>query len=511
MPIGEPAWSTPPLFNYQSFNLIAFNKGDYSAGPLLDRSLEYIVEQGANLVLLDWVVAFNDDGSIVPQVNSTSHEPTRSDILKLAKRIHEAGLKVFFKPHISFPDSFENRMHYNTDLTRFSMSRFFDDWSDYIVTLGMDAATAGIEGVVIATEFTGFDANDCGRWSQLIAKLRAVYAGAIGYDALFNVQSQLANVDRVCFWGEMDIIGISLYVPLSKNDRASLTELNAAWRANPFGDIVDVIDYLRGLSIRYGKPVMAMESGYQSAVGGLFDVGAIGTPRQSDNAVQVLGLTSMLETLGANRGSWFAGISIWSVFPAYFDPVNQASGPWYAQGYMPNGKPGTEVIRQYFTGNGQYVPVIEYYNATLDHYFITWVRDEIAKLDAGTDIAGWKRTGRSFKTYVPAQAGTSAVCRFYIPPALGDSHFFGRGTTECDATGEKNPSFVRESSDFMQIFLPSAGICPANTAQVYRVFSNRTDANHRYMTDKEIRGQMVAKGWLIEGDGPDAVVMCAPS
>ena len=33
---------------------------------------------------------------------------------------------------------------------------------------------------------------------------------------------------------------------------------------------------------------------------------------------------------------------------------------------------------------------------------------------------------------------------------------------------------------------------------------------HRYKTDKAIRDQMVAKGWLAEGDGPDLVVMCAP-
>jgi hypothetical protein len=33
---------------------------------------------------------------------------------------------------------------------------------------------------------------------------------------------------------------------------------------------------------------------------------------------------------------------------------------------------------------------------------------------------------------------------------------------------------------------------------------------HRYMTDKAIRTQMTAKGWLAEGDGPDLVVMRAP-
>jgi hypothetical protein len=154
--------------------------------------------------------------------------------------------------------------------------------------------------------------------------------------------------------------------------------------------------------------------------------------------------------------------------------------------------------------------VVEYYNASLDHYFISWVPDEIAKLDAGTVIKGWTRTGKALKTYTTKQTGTSPVCRYYIPPGLGDSHFFGRGVTECTSTGAKNPSFVLEDPAFMQMFLPTLGVCPVNTTQVYRVFSNRADANHRYMTDKATRDQMVAKGWLPEGDGPDLVVMCQP-
>ena len=162
-------------------------------------------------------------------------------------------------------------------------------------------------------------------------------------------------------------------------------------------------------------------------------------------------------------------------------------------------------------GSGSQVPVVEFYHASFDHYFITWMPGEIAKLDAGVEIKGWARTGYSFQTYTTAQAGTSPVCRYYWP-ALGDSHNFGRGTVECNETGRKNPSFVLEEPGFMQMFLPmGGGVCPAGTVQVYRVFSNRPDANHRYMADKAVRDQMVAKGWLAEGDGPDLVVMCAPN
>lgn len=157
-----------------------------------------------------------------------------------------------------------------------------------------------------------------------------------------------------------------------------------------------------------------------------------------------------------------------------------------------------------------FATVVEYYHASLDHYFITWLAAEIAVLDAGTVIKGWTRTGKSFNGYVSAQPGSSAICRYYIPPALGDSHFFGRGTAECAATGAANPSFVLEDPSFMRMILPTAGVCPANTTPVYRVFSNRPDANHRYMTERTVRDGMVAQGWLAEGDGPDLVVMCAP-
>jgi len=174
------------------------------------------------------------------------------------------------------------------------------------------------------------------------------------------------------------------------------------------------------------------------------------------------------------------------------------------------GTEGGGVYRYTKSGAATPVTVVEYYNATLDHYFITWVAAEQANLDAGNTPTRWTRTGLSFKTYTTPQTGASPVCRYYIPPAKGDSHFFGRGTQECNATGQANPTFILESPDFMHMFLPLAGTCPASTTPVYRVFSNRPDANHRYMTDRAVRDQMAAKGWLVEGDGPDAVVMCAP-
>lgn len=67
---------------------------------------------------------------------------------------------------------------------------------------------------------------------------------------------------------------------------------------------------------------------------------------------------------------------------------------------------------------------------------------------------------------------------FLHPPASGDSHFYGRGTTECTNTGA-NPSFINVDPQFFHVVLPTAGNCAAGLIAVYRAFSNRLDANYR--------------------------------
>ncbi|TMG90781.1 MAG: hypothetical protein E6H76_04120 [Betaproteobacteria bacterium] len=81
------------------------------------------------------------------------------------------------------------------------------------------------------------------------------------------------------------------------------------------------------------------------------------------------------------------------------------------------------------------VKVVEYYAASLDHYFMTAFTDEEAKLDAGTPIAGWTRTAESFPAYSTNGAGLSTVCRFFGTPGLGVNYRRGRrAMSSFDAT-----------------------------------------------------------------------------
>ncbi len=136
---------------------------------------------------------------------------------------------------------------------------------------------------------------------------------------------------------------------------------------------------------------------------------------------------------------------------------------------------------------------------------------DIEALDSG-QLPGWVRTGEGFYGYPQNTASASPVCRFYIPVALGDSHFYSASPVECAQTQAKFPTFIEESPAVMYIDLPDAttGACPAADVPVYRVWDNRADSNHRYTIDPAIRSQMVTRGWIAEGYGPDQVIMCAP-
>ena len=157
------------------------------------------------------------------------------------------------------------------------------------------------------------------------------------------------------------------------------------------------------------------------------------------------------------------------------------------------------------------VDVVEFYNAALDHYFVTAYPGEIAKLDNGTFV-GWQRTGQSFKAFDAADTspGSAPVCRFYGLPSVGlDSHFYTAFPEECEYVVRNfSGAWQFESANIFEVAVSEkTGECPQGFRPLYRTFNQRSDINHRYATDERIQAAMVVKGWRPEGFGP-GVSMC---
>jgi mono/diheme cytochrome c family protein len=166
------------------------------------------------------------------------------------------------------------------------------------------------------------------------------------------------------------------------------------------------------------------------------------------------------------------------------------------------------------SGGGTKVVVMEYYNASLGHYFITSNTGEIALLGK-PPFEAWQPTGQSFNAYAPANApgGTVGVCRFFNDHFLGVStHFYAPHGLGCEATITSFPDWTLEDPQLFYAMLPdAAGNCPTGQIPVYRLFNNGMGGapNHRFTTDPTIRAQMLTLGYTPEGYGI-GVGWCAP-
>jgi hypothetical protein len=163
------------------------------------------------------------------------------------------------------------------------------------------------------------------------------------------------------------------------------------------------------------------------------------------------------------------------------------------------------------------VTVVEYHHAAFDHYFITPVADEIAKLDArAPPFEDWSRTGLTFKAYVNASApaGSNAICRFFNSSfAPKSSHFYAGHGFGCEDTLRLFPDWGLEDDKLFNMMMPDAsGACPAGTIPVYRLYNQGMGGapNHRFVTSLAERQKMLDMNYAPEGNGL-GVGMCAPA
>ena len=144
---------------------------------------------------------------------------------------------------------------------------------------------------------------------------------------------------------------------------------------------------------------------------------------------------------------------------------------------------------------------IEYYNPSLDHYFMTAEPAEAAMLDAGLVVPGWYRTGYEFNVYARDTPAGVQACRFFGTPGIGpNTHFFSILANECSIL-MRDPLWTFEGIAFRVDAPDAIGACPADRVPVVRMYNNGKggQANHRYLTSHSEIGAMLLEGWMVEG------------
>jgi len=155
---------------------------------------------------------------------------------------------------------------------------------------------------------------------------------------------------------------------------------------------------------------------------------------------------------------------------------------------------------------------VEYYYAAWGFYFETAFPDEIAALDAGAFGGVWKRTGQTFNVWPQPTGSASPTCRFFSTTfAPRSSHFYTPFSAECEAV-KNNPNWEFESIAFYIQLADANGVCPVGTIPLYRAYNNGMGGapNHRYTTSLAILNQMIATGYVFEGNQVTQVFACVP-
>lgn len=231
-------------------------------------------------------------------------------------------------------------------------------------------------------------------------------------------------------------------------------------------------------------------------------------------APQVAGVASLMLARNANlTPGQVLGIMSAAARP-FADPTVCAQGPACGVGLLDAGVALNATVSSSQMAPPGTVPVIEYYRADRDHYFMTGDPTDIAIVDT-TFSNTFQRTGQVFYAWpnaVLAPPNAVPVCRFYAPSPLIDSHFYTPFASECQYVITHDAgTWVLENPAAFYVLLPDGnGNCQAGTAPVYRFFDNRNDANHRYSIDLTVRRAMINRSWVPEGTGPNAVIFCSP-
>jgi hypothetical protein len=167
------------------------------------------------------------------------------------------------------------------------------------------------------------------------------------------------------------------------------------------------------------------------------------------------------------------------------------------------------------------VPVREFHNTILNHYFMAATQQEIDFIARGGAGPGWELTGQSFKAWQAPVAGgpvgppvyagaTDPVCRFYGGVNGGpNTHFFTAVQSECDfVKSGRAGGWFYEGIGFVSHAVDANQRCPDGWLGVNRAYNNggpaHNDANHRFSTSDSTMHDMESQGWSYE-----AMVMCA--
>jgi hypothetical protein len=260
--------------------------------------LDDLVGLGANWVAIHPYGRIHADGSMTWRAIDVDDPPAW-----LARPLEESrrrGVALFVKPHIAYwgsPFSWRGAIDFEDPTAR---ARFFADYRRWIVELAR--ATRGAAAFAVGTELDLLIEHDA-EWRAIIAAVRAETDAHLTYAANWDA------FERVPFWDALDTVGVQGYFPVSTAAEPDDTELARGWET--------IVERLRAVHERTGKPVVLTELGYTRGLGAASEPWSNRVARGADAAraeeLQVRCLRTALTAMRRER-EWLRGGFLWKWF-----------------------------------------------------------------------------------------------------------------------------------------------------------------------------------------------------
>lgn len=259
-------------------------------------------------------------------------EKNREDIVSAIHMAHRSGLRVFLVPHI-WVESGEWRAEIDPGSPE-AWDTWADNYETFIITWARVAEETKADllsvGVELRSWVTTFHAP---RFVDLIHRVREVFHGPITYSANWD------DVMDTVILGELDVIGINAFFPLTDHENASFEVLlDGGYR---------VSDQVRELAHTWNRPVLFTEVGYTTRKDPALRPWEWPDSLQNvviDETAQALAYKALLLPLIDEPD--FAGFFVWRVY-ADPDDVSQES-EW---GFSPRGKHAELIVRDAFSSH----------------------------------------------------------------------------------------------------------------------------------------------------------------
>lgn len=248
-------------------------------------------------------------------------------VLSAVNQAHRAGLRVMIVPHL-WVESGGWRAEINPKDDA-GWERWAASYQAYLMRWARLAELAKVDLLSVGVELRSWVTTErAPSFGRIIQQIREVYSGPLTYAANWD------DAEQTVIWGDLDIIGINAFFPLTSDEGASPSQLLEGGER--------IADQVEQLAEAWAKPVLFTEIGYTTRPDPALKPWEWPDHMENvvvDQAAQANAYAALIAPHISR--DWFMGYFIWRMYANPDDLSQEAE--W---GFNPRGKLSELVVRE---------------------------------------------------------------------------------------------------------------------------------------------------------------------